>query len=235
MNTSTKDIESQWILISLPHSKPIVVGNIYRPPQGNIDTFIQVLDNVFNEIDLSNTELYLMGDMNIDMLDKQCESHRKFSTLIKSNGLCQLIKTPTRYSTTKNSLIDICATNSNFIQKSGVCDINLSDHQMILITRKKMKLHKQKCSFTGRSYRNYNKGEFQNSVRNANWEAFKNETTIEGKWYEFTKILYNIIDVTCPLKTFKIKQQKEPWITAPLIELIKDKDLALKQAKKTKA
>ena len=33
-------------------------------------------------------------------------------------------------------------------------------------------------------------------------------------------------------KTFKIKQQKEPWITAPLIEPIKDKDYALKSAKK---
>ena len=38
----------------------------------------------------------------------------------------------------------------------------------------------------------------------------------------------------CPLKTFKIKQKKDPWITSELLELIKDKDYALKCAKRTK-
>ena len=43
-----------------------------------------------------------------------------------------------------------------------------------------------------------------------------------------------IIDEMCPLKLFKIKQEKEPWISNQLIELIKDKDYALKRAKKSK-
>ena len=38
----------------------------------------------------------------------------------------------------------------------------------------------------------------------------------------------------CPLKTFKIKQEKEPWLSNQLIELIKDKDYALKRAKSKK-
>ena len=175
-----------------------------------------------------------MGDVNIDMLDKQCESHRKFTTLVKSLGLYQLIKSPTRYSTTRNSLLDVCATYSDFIQQSGVCDVNLSDHQMILITQKKIKLPKKKCDFTGRSYRNYNKAEFQNLIKNANWDIYNNETTVRGKWNQRIKIINNIIDISCPVKTFKIKQQKEPRITAPLIELIKDKDAALRQAKRRK-
>ena len=48
----------------------MVIGNIYRPPQGNIDNFTQVLEDTLNSIDLNRTELYLMGDFNIDMLDK---------------------------------------------------------------------------------------------------------------------------------------------------------------------
>ena len=73
------------------------------------------------------------------MLDKQCEPFRKFTTLI-STGLCQLIKNPTRFPATRNSILDICATSSDFIQQSGVCDVNISDHQMILITRKKVNI-----------------------------------------------------------------------------------------------
>ena len=43
-----------------------------------------------------------------------------------------------------------------------------------------------------------------------------------------------IIDIMCPMKTFRINQIKQPWITPPLIELIKDKDKILKKAKKKK-
>ena len=136
-NTSNIDIESQWISIELPNCKPLLIGNVYRPPKGNIDTFTQVLDNILNEIDLSKFELYLMGDMNIDMADKQSEACRKLVDFIKPLGLCQLIKKPTRFSATKNSILDICITNSNFIKKYGVCDVNLSDHQMILVSRLK--------------------------------------------------------------------------------------------------
>ena len=39
------------------------------------------------------------------------------------------------------------------------------------------------------------------------------------------------MDIMCPLKILKIKQKKEPWISNHLIELIKDKDYALKRAK----
>ena len=38
----------------------------------------------------------------------------------------------------------------------------------------------------------------------------------------------------CPIKTFRIKQIKQPWITPRLLELIKDKDQALKLAKRSK-
>ena len=107
-----------------------------------------------------------------------------------------------------------------------------SDHQMILITRKKVKTPKKKCTFVGRSYRDYNKDDFQTSIVNADWNAYNNENTVEGKWKQLIKSIRDIIDNSGSLKTFKIKQQKEPWITAPLIELIKDKDYVLKQAKK---
>ena len=103
---------------------------------------------------------------------------------------------------------------------------------MILVTRKKAKICKEKCTFVGRSYRNYNINNFQASIINADWTDYRNERSVEGKWKQFVEIIRNVIDVSCPLKSFNIKQVKEPWITPPLIELIKDKDIAIKQAKK---
>ena len=44
----------------------------------------------------------------------------------------------------------------------------------------------------------------------------------------------NVINQMCPLKKFKVKTVLEPWITNELLEQIKDKDLALKRAKRSK-
>ena len=40
-NCSNQNVECQWVTINQKHSKLILIGNLYRPPQGNIDVFIQ--------------------------------------------------------------------------------------------------------------------------------------------------------------------------------------------------
>ena len=68
-------------------------------------------------------------------------------------------------------------------------------------------------------------------------------TTVRKTFKQIFKIKHGLslimherteIDKSCPLRHFKIKKEKEPWITPYLIELIKDKDKdkALKTAKK---
>ena len=47
-----------------------------------------------------------------------------------------------------------------------------------------------------------------------------------------SKIL-SIIDVMCPIKTFKVKEIREPWLMNEAIEAIKDKDRAMRKAKRT--
>ena len=162
LNTSNVNIEAHWISINQKNSKLILIGNVYRPPQGDIDEFTSVLENVFTSIDLNKTEVYIMGDINVDFKDKKCILTKKGIAPYKPYGFNQIIKEPTRYSKDKESLIDVFITNSNYISNSGVCDVNISDHQMILLTRTKIKIPKRKISFEGRSYRKYDKNEFQN-------------------------------------------------------------------------
>ena len=192
------------------------------------------MDDTLSELDLHKIEMFLMGDFNIDTLDKKNDSISKLLHMIKQHGLRQLIKEPTRFSANKNSLIDLLITNSDIVSKSGVANVNLSDHQMILLTRKKIKIIFKKSDFTGRSYRNYKKENFQLNFQNLSWFEFDNAQTVSEKW---TILLDNIrkeIDKSCPLRNFKIKQEKEPWISPDLIELIKDNNKALKIAKKIK-
>ena len=68
-------------------------------------------------------------------------------------GLKQLIKHPTRC----NNTIDLIYTNSDYVIASGIVSVNLSDHNMIYLTRKKSKEKSEIKTFYGRSYTNYNK------------------------------------------------------------------------------
>ena len=233
-NSSNRNIECQWVSIMQPHSKQLVIGNIYRPPQGNIEAFIKYLEDILTEINLDRIELLLMGDFNIDFLDKNDTSYKKLLDLIKPLGLRQTIREPTRLANNRNSCLDLFITNADNSLNARVVNINLSDHLLILCSKQHIKIPKVKCNFIGRSYRNYDADVFKHNIIEANWENFDNNDTVTGKWEILEEIIRSNIDNMCPLKSFKIKQEKEPWITNELIEIIKDKDLALKRAKKRK-
>ena len=230
---SNKNIECQWISISQKPNKTILLGNCYRPPQGDEVKCIDFLDNILSDIDLSMIEVFLMGDLNVDILDKGNNS-KKLLNMTKQMGLRQLIMERTRYSPIRDSCIYLFFTNSDIVSKVGVSNLNISDHQMILLTRKKAKFTKQKCEFVGRSYRNYNKIDFQNRIQNSNWDFLNNEPNIDTQWKLFEQNVLLILDEMCPKKTFKIKQIKQPWITPRLLELILDKDKAMKKEKKSR-
>ena len=42
-----------------------------------------------------------------------------------------------------------------------------------------------------------------------------------------------VLDRNCPSKKFKVKEVRDPWITQELIEEIKDKDRAMREAKRS--
>ena len=67
----------------------------------------------------------------------------------------KLVKTPTRFSATKNSCVDQIITNFNHILQAGASEINISDHQLIFCVRKKKKDIPTKTNVDWRSYRNY--------------------------------------------------------------------------------
>ena len=227
-------IEAQWVSITQKPNKTILIGNLYRPPQGNVSNCSEYLENVLTNIDLHKIEVFLMGDLTLDILDKNNDQAKEIVNTLKQLGLRQLIKEPTRYSQNKDSCLDLFFTNSDIIAESGVCNVNISDHQMILLTRKKPKFLKLKCSFNGRSYRNYNRELFQERIKDADWTFLDVNTSPNDQWKRWMNIITREIDTMCLIKTFKIKQIKQPWITPRLIELIKDKDKALKNAKKSK-
>ena len=120
------------------------------------------------------------------------------------------------------------------ILKSGVLDLNLSDHEMVYVVRKKIKATNESCSFEGRSHRNYNKEQFVRNLRDQNWENYETLINPNDIWQLFYNNILLSINTMCPLKTYNIRKIKEIWVTNEILEMINDKDIALRRAKRTR-
>ena len=75
------------------------------------------------------------------------------------------------------------------------------------------------------------KEDFQRELLNLDWNDFFNSRDPNEMWDMMLDKIKRIADAICPLKSYKVKGKRKPWITNEAIEAIKDKDRLLRQAK----
>ena len=227
LNLSSKNIEMQWISLNQCNMRELVIVNLYRPPQGNIKEFCTSLHDCLATFDsATKREFFIMGDFNINAFEKE------LNNIMNSYGFKQFIEKTTRYSY-NNKCIDLIYSNSDFVSNSGTLDWNYSDHQAIFISRKKPFVKHTKTSFVGRSYKHYNKEEFQDMLRSHEWNHFFSIEDPNICWNLFYDRIIETLDEFCQEKTFKISSYSEPWMNKEIMERIIDKDKSLKKAKRT--
>ena len=59
------DIETIFVEISLPKSKPMTVGIVYQSPSQT--SFLETINENFYKLDTINKETYALGDFNINL------------------------------------------------------------------------------------------------------------------------------------------------------------------------
>ena len=128
--------ESLFIEITNSNGKNIVVGVVYRPPNSDVNDFIQDMDSLITKISRENKICYLMGDFNLNLLN--CENHKMTNEFLDIMYLVfgyyvfrffPLITRPTRITSYTTTLIDNIFTNNldNCIF-SGLFFTDISDH-----------------------------------------------------------------------------------------------------------
>ena len=181
------EIENIFFEILLPNSKPVIVGTIYRPPSQN--NFLELLNSNMNKINSVDNEIYIIVDFNINLflndsyvfekknilnsksIPSDVKSYHEFCTFF---GLKQLIKVPTRTTTSSSTIIDhILASYPERVTQYEVIDISLSD-QLIYCTRKISRIkrgsHKQ---IQFRSFKHYTVDLFEQELSELNFPNYQ--------------------------------------------------------------
>ena len=128
----TRDSEILTVNVTKPNTNWLIIRCVYKPPIGTSDLLIEFLKKMYTGI---SREIWLLGDFNVDNLDRANENRLKY--LKKKNGMKQLINVSTRPNLRGGTCIDWIATNTDFVNLSGVLDIIISDHLPVYCVKKK--------------------------------------------------------------------------------------------------
>ena len=118
-NYVAHDIETIFIEIFLPKTKPMTVGIVYQPlSQTN---FLDTMNERFYKLDTINKETYVLGDLSINLYLNNKYVFEKCSTIVSNTipydvrkyqefcnvfNLKQLISCPTRITCSSSAIID---------------------------------------------------------------------------------------------------------------------------------
>ena len=222
---SNSNLELQWATVDRPHAKKILIGNIYRPPEGNLNEAIELIEQAIKQIpNVTKYEILLLGDFNND-----------YTKRTTANPLKQFAASlePTRIAANTSKTIDLAFTNIKYCTKAGTLNYNISDHKPIYVIKKKPRNNNETSEHWGRTYRNYNTNEVTNTLISNDRTRALNTKDPNDCWAILQDWTQKAADKHCPLIKMDIRNKSAEYITNELIELQKDRDYFKQKADQT--
>ena len=128
-------MESFSVQIKNGKFKPFIVTSVYRLP-GKPVSYFNELESLFSMLEAQNKESVIIGDINCDFDTPPDNNTRHLSCILNSFGYNQLIKEPTRTTSTTSTIIDHIMTNRpDVVSSSGVKPCGISDHDVLHLIR----------------------------------------------------------------------------------------------------
>ena len=205
LNVCSPHIEITWLKLKLINTRAIYFACVYRPPTGNVQEFINSIDNHLNVLNnWGLCEVNICGDTNLDLYQRNPRI-TTYKNWLKWVGLTNMISEATQiqkiglgYSLTDHFL----TTNSNLFNMAGSIPTNASDYFFIFGVRKKPKSDHLKKKTIGRAYGHLVESEFKKDVNDQNWEEILLSNDTNEAWEIFKDKYLNILHKHAPLKQF---------------------------------
>ena len=230
-NESNKDLEIQWVILIRKNTRNIIIGNAYRPPDGNVlEAFKMINDMMMDIEDIHKCEVLIIGDFNADYQNDKGQVFKAMNSFATNQNITQIIKNPTRYSKKSSTLIDLAFTNIKYIRESGVWNYNISDHKLIYVIKKKQRNNNKENTFMGRSYANCRYEDLVTYMENVNTRFIGEIQDPNECWGEMLKVITAAADSLCPIHLIKIRDNTAPFLNKELIELQRDRDYFVQKA-----
>ena len=123
------DFEVLCVEINL-RGERILVLCCYRPPSGNFELFIDLLNDLLARCnDKKNKKCYILGDFNVNIYNSSSSSTRKYLDCLFSNNFLPIISRATHFGGLNGTCIDHILTNDlSKVVNNGIIRCNISRH-----------------------------------------------------------------------------------------------------------
>lgn len=225
---SEMDIEVCAISMKIGNNK-IAVISLYRPPKGNLDTFLSNLWKLLNKASNSCNYIIICGDFNIDSMTASTKLKQLLDIFQSFNLKCN-IGEATRITTNKNlqtsiSGVDYMATNIPYEYNREIIKSGIADHLSIILDFNYNSIHKNQIFEHPKIIRSINENnlfQFQYKLSLVKWQHIlnKNESTDINFNLFLEEFLY-CLNSTCPklLQRNYCKNLKQKgWINDDIIK-----------------
>lgn len=181
--------------------------------------------------------MILVGDININYLEKNSYPKHSLIKAIRSMNMSQLVTTITR-PISQTCLDHIYSTHSQFISDIIVPYIGISDHLPVFFCRKYTKQNKNKSNHPKLieyfDFKNLNVNALIDDLNKTPWETAFMFDDVDDSLDAIEVMLNEVLKDHLKKKQKRVKKVKQPaWINYDIIKSINKRDQELKKARKT--
>ena len=209
--------------------KNMVIGVVYRPPNTDLENFIDSLNNLTSPLNSSKTLNFYLGDYNLDLLSYSIHNPTAgFIDMIYSNSYLPLINKPTRVTSQSMTLIDNIYTNCihNNIER-GIFFTDISDHLPIFCIVNCFKTKTKTNEFIQkRIYSTKNFARYKEMLNNEDWVGpITSSNDPQDAFTNLHSTLCKFHNKCFPMQKIKLGYKtRKPWLTQELKNVIKIKN-----------
>lgn len=195
----------------------VIVICLYRNPKSKLEILFEKLETILNYFYNRNTNVIILGDFNINLLDDNSKK-RQFLDLLLPYGLETMINSPTRVTYRSQSAIDQLIINPNVFQyETENFDSGISDHygQKITLTLNTLKINRSNYRYNiTRIYSQENITYLNNLLGKEDWVDVLTQNDVDATYNTFAETLKYYMNIAMPVKKIKINNKnKSNWIT----------------------
>ena len=229
--SETNVAESIFVEIKRKNQKNIIAGCIYRHHSSlkkfNDSFLTKILKGLTKH---KNKTIFLSGDYNANLLSADDHSDSEaFYEMLACQSFQPLILQPTRVTSHSATLIDNIFCNDLTVHsEGGNLTTSISDHfpQFVMIDNIHEQNYKRKRIYQ-RSFKNFNNDEFENELRQIDWNTLLTHKTSEEAISFFFNKINVLLDEMAPYKHLnprEIKSENSPWVTPGILKSIINRD-----------
>ena len=214
-------IETVFVEISsscISIEKNLVVGVVYRPPNGNRELFNAKIKVILDRANTSDKQCRIMGDCNLNLLSTETDpATAHFVNEMFSHSMLPLINKPTRCTTHSATILDNIYSNhvtptSESIQ--GILYTDISDHFPVFFIDLNTKGKPVKRSITKRTFTKEASKNFSEKIQATDWSPVIENDNAQASMSLFHSLYKKSFDECFPVRTIKFGyKNRKSWLS----------------------